>query len=89
MNQASKLPNTVALLQHATFTRARRRIQTALCTLEGGIYDLLTTEDVVHLLSSALSDLDEVEIVEQKRTRRRVQLREGLDWNAYESVAGK
>lgn len=73
--------NPIVVLQHATFIRARSRINIALVTLEDGMYDLFTTEDVVRLLSSALSDLDEAQVIAQTVT--------GLDWNALEPVAGK
>lgn len=77
----------VAIVKHSTFIRARRRIQIALCTLEDGIYDLLSPQDAVWLLSAALSDLEEAQMLENEDAESE-QVR-GLDWNAYESVAGE
>jgi hypothetical protein len=73
-------------LRRSKYTMARRRINIALCTLEDGFYDLLSPENVVELLTSALSDLDEAEVVGQMQGSATVE--RGLDWNAYESVTG-
>ena len=73
-------------LRRSKYTMARRRINIALCTLEDGFYDLLSPENVVELLTSALSDLDEAEVIVQGQ--RGATVERGLDWNAYSEVAG-
>lgn len=51
----------VARTNQETVATARRRVNIAIAILEDGIYDLLTTNDVVSILSLALGDLDKVE----------------------------
>jgi hypothetical protein len=72
-------------LSNSKYVMARRRINIALCTLEDGFYDLLSPENVVELLTSALADLDEAEITAQSQSGAAVE--HGLDWNAYPRVA--
>jgi hypothetical protein len=81
MSQATKRNNPVASIPQSKLIMARRRISIALCTLEDGIFNLFTTENVVELLSAALGDLEEAELIEQG-----VNTQRGLDWNAYEPV---
>ena len=73
-------------LSRSKYTMARRRINIALCTLEDGFYDLLSPENVAELLTSALSDLDEAEVIAPSQSGAAVE-RE-LDWNAYGSPLG-
>jgi hypothetical protein len=58
---------SLAVLPHKTHVRARRRIQIARYTLEHGITDLLTTQDVLCLLTLAVADLDEARVIEEAR----------------------
>lgn len=58
---------TLAVLPHRSHVRVRRRIQTARYILEHGITDLLTTEDVYHLLTLTVADLDEAHVVDEGR----------------------
>lgn len=69
----------VTILPHSKYINARRHINIALVTLEDGIHDLLTTEDVVWLLNAALRDLDEAHLVERGKD----EAIKGLDWSAY------
>jgi hypothetical protein len=73
------------MLSNAKYMMARRRINIALCIIEDGSFSLLTSENLVEILSSALVDLDEAEITGQ--TQSKAQIERGLDWNAYPRVA--
>jgi hypothetical protein len=81
------MKRAVAVIQHATFIRARRRVQIALCILEDGFYDLLTTEDIARLLSSAISDLEDAQMVEPESSAA-IQAG-GLNWNDYPALANQ
>lgn len=78
--------STMAVIEHSRFIMARRRINIALCTLEDGIFDLFTTENVVELLNNALSDLESVSVVEQDA---KYQVGRGLDWNAHSELVSE
>lgn len=70
--------NPVAVIEHSRFVMARRRINIALATLEDGVYDLFTTENVVELLNKALSDLEEAHVVEEGA---KYQVSNSPNWN--------
>ena len=72
-------------LSCSKYVMARRRINIALCIIEDGSFSLLTSENLVEMLSSALVDLDEGEITGQAQS---AAVERGLDWNAYESITG-
>lgn len=77
--------NPAAVLPQATYMRARRRVQIALCILEDGIYDLLTTEDVARLLLSAITDLEDAQMVDQSAATQAGE----LNWNEYPALTDK
>lgn len=77
--------NPVAVIEHSRFIMAKRRINIALCTLEDGVFDLLTTENVVEILNKALADLEGAYVVE-KGARYQVA---GLDWNAHSGLVSE
>ncbi|MBD0372779.1 MAG: hypothetical protein ICV60_18185 [Pyrinomonadaceae bacterium] len=77
--------NPVAVIDHSKLVMARRRINIALATLEDGVFDLFTTENVVEILNKALSDLEEAHVVEQGV---KYQVGSGIDWNAFERLTG-
>jgi hypothetical protein len=72
----------IAIINHSTLVRARRRVQIALCILEDGYYDLLTSNDVAGLLASAISDLEDAQKVERDATPQAA----GLNWNDYTAL---
>jgi hypothetical protein len=71
-------------LSNAKYMMARRRINIARCIIEDGSFNLLTSENLVEILSSALVDLDEAEVAGQAQG---VTVERGLNWNAYPRVA--
>ena len=79
------MSSPVTIIPHAKYVMARRQINIALCIIEDGSYNLLTFENVVDILSSALSNLDEGHLVE-RGTDEAVR---GLDWNSYAGTIGE
>ena len=61
---------------------ARRRINIALCIIEDGHFNLLTSENLVEILSSALSDLDEAEVIAQGQSGADILQSEGAKYVA-------
>jgi hypothetical protein len=69
-------------LSNSKYVMARRRINIALCIIKDGSFSLLTSENLVEILSSALVDLDEAEVAGQGGAT----VERGLDWNAHPSL---
>ena len=76
------MSSPVTILPHSKYIMARRQINIALAVIEDGSYSLLTFENVVDILNSALTNLDEGHLVERGQD----EAVRGLDWNAYESL---
>ena len=73
------MSSPVTVIPHAKYVMARRRINIALCIIEDGMYSLLTSENLVEILSSALTDLEEGHLVERGED----EAVSGLDWNSF------